>query len=131
MGMVMTMMSTARAAAMKGATRAIMGKVDVGLRLFKNEIGSYPWQISYADVAIGDPPTNRLAWHLGTTMNKDQRLDLFYDQDTAAEQFRYNCYDPANEKYVELTAWLKEPAYRTSRLLPVHQDNLGAIDNAS
>lgn len=131
MGMVMTMMSSARAAAMKGATRAIMSKVDVALRLFKNEIGSYPWQTTYADVALGEAPTNRLAWHLGTTMSKQQRLDQFADQDTASGQFHYACVDPTQGGYVERTALLKEPAYRTTRLLPGHIDLSGAWYAAS
>lgn len=131
MGMVMTMMSSARSSAMKSGTKAIMGKVDTALRIFKNEIGAYPWQTEYADVAMGDAPTNHLAWHLGSTMTKQQRLDLFTDQDTAAMQFRYNCIDPANGWYVERTGMLKEPAYRTSRLLPRNVDLSGSWDSAT
>lgn len=118
MGMVMTMMSSARSSAMKSTTKAIMSKVDTALRLFKNEIGAYPWQVAYADVAAGEAPTNNLAWHLGSTMTKPQQLDLYADMDIAGGQFRYQCIDPTNSWYVERTALLKEPAYRKTRLLP-------------
>ncbi len=131
MGMVMTMMSSARSSAMKSATKAMMGKIDTALRLFKNEIGAYPWQVAYADVAAGEAPTNHLAWHLGSTMTKQQRLDLYDDQDTAANQFRYTCIDPANGWYTERTALLKEPAYRISRLLPANHDTSGGWDSAT
>lgn len=121
MGMAATMLSSARGSSMKGSTLAIIGKVDAALRLFGNEVGSYPWQVGYADVAAGDAPTNQLGWHLGTSMTKPQRLDLFADQDSAADQFRYVCVNPAdpNGWYKEQTAKLKEPAYRISRLLPI------------
>ena len=87
--MAMPMIAVARNSAMKGATRAIMGKVDAALHLFREEVRAYPWQASYADVASGAPATNRLAWHLGTTMTTAQQVLLRNDQDAAAKAYFY------------------------------------------
>ncbi len=67
----------------KGATKVVMAKVDTAIRLFRSEIGSYPWQPTYADLASGATWDNRLYWHVGTDISTAD-LDTLRSEAVAA-----------------------------------------------
>lgn len=77
------LLTLAQREAKKGATRVIMAKTDTAIRLFRSEIGSYPWQPDYADLANGAAWSNRLHWHIGTDIAPDE-LDTLRDDAAAA-----------------------------------------------
>jgi prepilin-type N-terminal cleavage/methylation domain-containing protein len=52
-------------------TRALLTRVDNAIKLFRNDVGGLPYQ-AWPDTD-DEPPANRLAWHLGTTMDDTQR----------------------------------------------------------
>jgi len=92
MGLLMPLLAIAQRAAKKSATRSVMVKVDTGLRLFRADYGPYPWQAAYADLAAGDPWTNRLYWHIGTDMTTTPLGTSEYDKvrndaDAAAKHY--------------------------------------------
>lgn len=72
----------------KSATRVVMVKVDTALRLFRAEIGPFPYQQNYADLAAGEAWTNRLHYHLGTDLTDDQREKVLADANTAAANYQ-------------------------------------------
>jgi len=98
----------------KSATRVVMVKVDTALRLFRSEIGPYPYQQTYADLAAGEVPTNRLNYHLGTDLADDQRAKVLADADTAAaryqesDSFRPTPADPNSYRQADCVAGLGE-----------------------
>jgi prepilin-type N-terminal cleavage/methylation domain-containing protein len=83
-GMLMPIVTMAGRESRKSATRSVMVKVDTALRLFRADLGPYPYQISYADLAAGDPWTNRLYYHLGTDLADADRAKMVADGDAAA-----------------------------------------------
>lgn len=89
--MAMPVLSVAQRLAKRSATEAVMRKCDTALRLFRLETGTYPYQADYADLDNGEQPTNRLYFHLGTTLTPADFLKLKTDIDTAAAQYTYDC----------------------------------------
>lgn len=92
MAMLMPMVTLAKRQSERTATSAVMFKVDAAARLFRNEIGGYPWQPSYADIDAGEPWSNRLAYQLGQDI--DPLADLpkvRQDADDAAAKYAYEC----------------------------------------
>ena len=96
MGMLITVMQFAKRSAGITATQAIMAKVDTGLRLFKADIGGFPYQQSYADVGAGEAWTNRLAYHLGREMTALEVTAVRADMDWASKQYAYDCTNTAD-----------------------------------
>jgi prepilin-type N-terminal cleavage/methylation domain-containing protein len=86
-GMLLPLLNFANREAKKSATRMVMVKVDAALRLFRSEFGPYPWQPSYADLAAGEPWTNRLYWHVGTDMTTSESDLVRKDANTAANPY--------------------------------------------
>lgn len=83
-GLLMPMITLAERESRKSATRTVMVKIDAGLRLFRMELGPYPYQSPYADLAAGLGWTNRLYYHLGTDITTDNRARVLADADAAA-----------------------------------------------
>jgi hypothetical protein len=94
MGMAMPIMSIASRAAKKSATRSVMVKIDIAARLFRSDIGPYPWQPSYADLAANVPWTNRLYYQLGTTIEPSDLDKVMADAEAAAALYRKNGISP-------------------------------------
>lgn len=77
------LLGLAQREANKGATKVVMAKVDTAIRLFRSEVGSYPWQPGYADLASGATWDNRLYWHVGTDISAAD-LDILRSEAVAA-----------------------------------------------
>jgi len=87
--MLMPLLGMADRMARTTGTRAIMAKVDSALRRYRNDIGSYPWQASYADLAAGATPDNRLAYHLGRDIAAADLAKVRADAAAAAALYAY------------------------------------------
>lgn len=90
--MLMPIIGIAKRSSERSATTAVMHKIDTAARLFRNDIGGYPWQRSYADIDGGEAWTNRLGYQLGQRI--DTVVDLpkvRQDADDAALKYRYEC----------------------------------------
>ena len=90
--MLMPILGIAKRSSDRSATTAVMHKLDTAARLFRNDIGGYPWQRSYADIDGGEAWTNRLGYQLGQHI--DTLVDLpnvRQDADDAALKYRYEC----------------------------------------
>lgn len=91
-GMLMPIIGLAKRSSERSATTSVMHKLDTAARLFRNDIGAYPWQRSYADIDNGEAWTNRLGYQLGQRI--DTLIDLpkvRQDADDAALKYRYEC----------------------------------------
>lgn len=110
--MAMPVFSVAQRAAKKTATQSIMHKLDTALHLFRADIGSFPYQRSYADISAGDKPSNRLAFHLSATLGPAELLKLHSDADAAAEQYAYDCSNGNNRP--KQNALVSAHVFRTS-----------------
>ncbi len=86
-GLMMPLLRIADRSAKATATRAVMAKVDTACRLFRSELGPYPYQPAYADLAVGEAWTNRLFYQLGTDIAKDDRDKVIADADSAAKLY--------------------------------------------
>ena len=85
--MLVPIMSMAQRGARRSATQALLGKVDAGLRMFKEDIGVHPYQeIDAADTAF-PPVDNRLAYHLVHEMSDAERSGLEADAAAAAAAY--------------------------------------------
>lgn len=82
-GMLMPILRLADREARRSATRTVMIKVDTALRLFRSEIGPYPYQQTYADLAAGEAWSNRLYYQLGTDIAEADRAKVIADADAA------------------------------------------------
>jgi len=94
MGMLMPMITMAKRSSERTATMAVMGKAETAARLFRNEIGAYPWQQSYADIDAGEAWSNRLAYQLGQVIDTSTGGDLDHvrqDVSDAAAKYSYEC----------------------------------------
>lgn len=94
MGMLMPIVTLAKRSSERTATTAVMHKVDTAARLFRNEIGAYPWQKAYADIDGGETWTNRLAYQLGQDIDTSASGDLSDVQKDAADaaaKYAYEC----------------------------------------
>lgn len=92
--MLMPVLQVVQRSARVTATRSIMHKTESALRLFRSEIGAYPYQSAYADTAAGEVPSNRLAYHLGTTIATGDLLAIQADAAAAAAAYAYDCTPP-------------------------------------
>jgi len=95
MGMLMPIVTIAGRAARTSATRSAMIKTEVALRLFRSDIGSFPWQSSYANLAASAPWTNRLYYHLGTDISTSDYNKIRADGDAAAVLYNYKIGAPS------------------------------------
>lgn len=98
-GMLMPMLGMADRLAKASATRSVMAKVDVATRLFRADIGAYPYQRTYADPLTGGATvnwSNKLLWHLGTTMTAAQMAATRADADAAAARYAVIAAAPNN-----------------------------------
>jgi prepilin-type N-terminal cleavage/methylation domain-containing protein len=84
MGLAMPIVSIAGRASRKTATRSVMVKVEIAARLFRADMGPYPYQASYADLAAGDSWTNRLYYQLGTNIAPNDYDNVLADADAVA-----------------------------------------------
>lgn len=82
-------MGSVKRNAKRNGSLAVMHKVDTALRLFKEEIGSFPYQLTYPDPLV--VPINRLYYHLGKTIQDADLALVKQDADTAMAQYAYNC----------------------------------------
>lgn len=101
------------------ATTAVMHKVDTAVRLFRNEVGAYPWQQSYADIDGGESWTNRLGYQLGADIDTVNDLPLVrQDAHDAAGRYGYACSVNLSTGVVTepSAAALGAFAYRSSRI---------------
>jgi len=94
LGMLMPLLGIANRTAKASATRSVMAKVDTAVRLFKADIGSYPFQRTYADLAAGAAWSNRLNYHLGSDITNANLTNVRADADAAAA--RYNPSTPVS-----------------------------------
>lgn len=92
--MLMPVLQVVQRSARVTATRAVMHKTESALRLFRSEIGAFPYQSAYADTAAGEAPGNRLARHLGSAITGDDLLAVQRDAALAAAAYAYDCRPP-------------------------------------
>jgi len=88
MSLAMPLMTLAGREARKSATRSVMVKVDSALRLFRGDIGTYPWQRVYddpADPVLGGPGSNNLFYRIGTDISSADRALVLTDAKTASD----------------------------------------------
>jgi prepilin-type N-terminal cleavage/methylation domain-containing protein len=88
MSMAMPLMTMAGREAKKTATRAVMSKVDAAVRLFRGDLGSYPWQPAYdepADPVLGSAGRNRLFYNIGCDIAADDRVKVLADAKAAGD----------------------------------------------
>lgn len=88
-GMLMSIIGTAGRAAKRSGTQSVMRTIDVALRQFKAESKGYPFQRDYADTAGGERCSNRLQYHLGTTIAAADRSAVHADMDAAAARYGF------------------------------------------
>jgi prepilin-type N-terminal cleavage/methylation domain-containing protein len=95
MTMLMPIMSLANREARKTGTRSVIAKADTALRLFRAEIGLFPYQRTYEDfttsTALSTPASfalvNRLYYHLGTDIADADRVKVEQDATDAADAY--------------------------------------------
>lgn len=95
-GMAMPLLALASRSAKQQSSLALMNKVETGLRLFRAEVGSFPWQPGYADPAAGETPGNGLYRRLGSSIAVADLKKLQSDAASAAAVYTYDCTNPAN-----------------------------------
>jgi prepilin-type N-terminal cleavage/methylation domain-containing protein len=79
-GMLMPMLGSAQRSARRARTEAVLRKVESALRQFHAEFGVYPYQLGY------DSP-NRLGYHLGVDISRDDQAQVLADMDAVAGSF--------------------------------------------
>ena len=126
MGMLMPLLAIANRQATASATRSVMAKVDIAARLFRADIGAYPYQRTYADPLTGGAMpnwSNRLYWHLGTQMTDAQMTNVRKDADDAAA--RYNAVAVAPNNFAFGDRMLDRMAAERARMM-LYSGNLDA-----
>jgi prepilin-type N-terminal cleavage/methylation domain-containing protein len=88
-GLAMPLLALAQRGAKRSATQAVMSRVDVALRQFRDEVGAWPWQEDYGDFSPGVHPLNRLGRRLGTDLSALDLANLNDDADLAVAQYAY------------------------------------------
>lgn len=118
--MLMPVLQVVQRSARVTATRSVMHKTESALRLFRSEIGAYPYQSRYADTSAGEIPDNRLAYHLGTSIANDDLVAIQADATAAAAAYTYDCTPPGGAgKAVEpAPAAMGSHAFRIADLRP-------------
>jgi prepilin-type N-terminal cleavage/methylation domain-containing protein len=131
MGMLMPVLMIAQRAARKSATLATMHKVDTALRLFKTDMGTYPYQRDYADIDAGEAWTNRLYYHLGADIAVAALADVQADAADAAGKYAYDCTKPGGG--VQENAPVSVHAFRKADIVPAWKWNTATLawDTAS
>lgn len=126
MGMLMPLLGMADRLAKNSATRSLMAKVDIATRLFRSDIGAYPYQRTYAEpLAGGAAPnwSNKLFWHLGTCMDATQLKNARADADFAAA--RYNAVGAPPNNFAFGKVMLDRMAAERARMM-LYSGNLDA-----
>lgn len=92
MAMLLPILRLAQRSSERTAAIAVMHKIDTAARLFRNDIGAYPWQRAYADSDSGTMWTNRLGYQLGARIDTSVDLpNLRQDADAVALKYAYDC----------------------------------------
>lgn len=102
MAALMPLITIANRAARRSATISVMTKLDVAVRLFRADIGSYPYQRTYA--ATGTPAINQLYWNIGTNLTTAQTASITADAAFAAGRYAINDVPP-NDFSFRVAAW--------------------------
>jgi len=93
-GLIMPILQIANRASRGSASRSVMAKIDVAARLFRSEVGSYPFQLTYAELGNSVPSaptwTNRLYYHLGTTIANADLVKIKADMKVAAGHYEFD-----------------------------------------
>lgn len=130
--MLMPVIGIAKRSSDRSASTAVMHKVDTAARLFRNDIGGYPWQRSYADIDGGEAWTNRLGYQLGQRI--DSLVDLpkvRQDADDAALKYRYECTVSGGSVTEPSAATLGVFAFRRADIQRTWWWNAGAWQDVS
>jgi|GEM_PF-6641725 len=85
MGMATPLITTAMRSAKQTNTRVLLGKVETALNLFKQEIGTFPYQAH--DVNQPLVLDNRLVYHLARKLSLGERSTLLEDTEEAAANY--------------------------------------------
>ena len=95
-GMLAPVLQIAQRTAKRTNTLALLGKVEAGIRHFKEDVGTFPFQ---AHVGPSFPMAdNRLAYHLIHTLTSAERTALFNDAGTTAGK-----YDAGVHRFIKTT----------------------------
>ncbi len=90
-GMLMPMVGMAQRMAMRTSSEATLRKVDAAVRLFRRDIGAFPYQRSYADQVDATAPfVNRLGRQLGRAMSDSERSAMRALAATATSKYAYD-----------------------------------------
>ncbi len=90
-GMLMPMVGLAQRSALRTSSEATLRKVDVAVRMFRRDIGAFPYQLGYPDqVDDANPFPNRLARQLTRSMSDSERTAVRTLVATAAGKYAYN-----------------------------------------
>ncbi|MBN8525499.1 MAG: type II secretion system protein [Planctomycetes bacterium] len=84
--MLMPVMALAQRSAKRSATVAVMHKVDTAIRLFRGEIGAYPYLLDY-----DDPRRNHLGYAIGSRITTAALKDVRDDAAAAEAKYAYDC----------------------------------------
>jgi prepilin-type N-terminal cleavage/methylation domain-containing protein len=102
-GMMMPMYGIVRDAMQRTNTEAVIRKIDGGLRLFKTDWGTYPYQVSYPAGFSGAGFPNRLYYQIGTDISWAGGSASDADKvkaDTVTAAAKYNDSSPTALTYV-------------------------------
>ncbi len=89
-GMLMPIVTMAQRGAMRTSCEATLRKIDVAARMFRRDIGIFPYQLGYPDqVDRTNPFTNRLARQLARGMIDSERDAVRTLAATAAGKYAY------------------------------------------
>ncbi len=88
MSMLTPILLMASRQAKASATRTVMAKTETALRLFRADIGAFPWQQEENQPDDG-PWTNQLYYHLGTQLDPADWSKVRQDAQAAASLYAY------------------------------------------
>jgi len=98
-GLLTPVVQIATRAAQRTNTQALLGKIDAGLRRFKQDVGTYPYQAHDPLTAEFATLDNALAFHLTRTMTVAERAALKADVCAAS-----GAYDAGTHRFTVTTA---------------------------
>lgn len=119
-----------RRATLRIASQCIMNKTDAALKLFRSEMGALPYQRSYADIDAGAAGTNRLFYHLGTTIANSDLLNLHADAAAAAARYDYPVKQAWNG-VSELTVFASIHTYRQGDVVRGQRNDMSSASDAN